>query len=632
MLNYLKYSVTFPSTGDTLSGEVSFHKGMTAIIGPNWSGKSFGSIELLRYMLFGKKALRGPATDYKSLAATMVCTIAGIRYRIERTSKKESLVREEDDEVLAVNTEAVNQKVVELLGFGLDIFDFVCAAEQGEVQKLSKLKPAARKQLIDRLLRLQPQEMVEKACKDKAKDHRTRAAALSSTLRAPVSPEIPENCIPSKVLEECIREARELKAQRDRLTIARKEYPLAPQGQWKDVTELALEVELWKDLRHQRQMLEKAIEGHTFEMRYSERVLADTEEYLDYLEEVNRRGSQPTLTIEQIEEYEYEWSVAEFGSLEVECPGCGLEFSPAKETGDPEWSKKDLGAQRQAHARWSSPLVWSKAIPLKLTRSEIESHRRGAAEDLRVQSLIAELDSLPPLGPDLTAEVHEQLSTNARWDAYEGTVVTIDEHNAMVDDADRQLALLPQQSEDIDALWARLSEANVYETQLASYENDLARYDTLSKEIAEEQQLADDFASGASAINTARIQVKAHLAPAISRVASSLITTMTGGKLTSIVVDENMEIMVGSQDISTLSGAGKTVANLALRIAMGQVLTARVFPMFIGDEIDSDMDGENSPATTEALASLTDHLNQVILITHKQVELADHIVIHPLTA
>lgn len=39
-----------------------------------------------------------------------------------------------------------------------------------------------------------------------------------------------------------------------------------------------------------------------------------------------------------------------------------------------------------------------------------------------------------------------------------------------------------------------------------------------------------------------------------------------------------------------MSGSGKAVANLSLRIGLGQVLTNNVLSLFVGDEIDSSLD------------------------------------------
>ena len=58
----------------------------------------------------------------------------------------------------------------------------------------------------------------------------------------------------------------------------------------------------------------------------------------------------------------------------------------------------------------------------------------------------------------------------------------------------------------------------------------------------------------------------------------------------SIVVDEEFDVTVDGRALDTLSGSGKAVANLALRLGLGQVLTNRVFSLFIGDEIDASLD------------------------------------------
>lgn len=635
MIKKLEYSVTFPSTGKTLSGAFDFGLGTTAVVGPNWSGKSFGSIEIIRYMLFGKKALRGPATDYKSLVASMTCAIAGVDYRIDRTSKKETITRLSDDEILAVNTEAVNQKVVELLGFGLEIFDFVCAAPQGQIQKFSELKPAARKDLIDKLLRLQPQELVEKACKDKAKEHRATTTALASTLRAPVEPEEPDCYCPSVGLNSRLEAAKALSRQRGQLFSAPRvilpEEPLRARVDAEEIVKLQTYEDERREVTRRYSTLLQQTKGHVFAPRWSTEVLAEVEAYLDYQDIMARRGDRSLFIPDELDAMEKAWAMREFGEAEVVCPSCAHTFAPGCVADIPQLSLKEIRAERVMLQAWATPLAEVAEPEIVMTRADIAADRRAAAEDARVNALLEEMELLPPMMAS-----REEALTNARdvlaeWSAYDQMLLRANAHNDKVAEAEATLALLPPETEDIDELYMRLSEAQVYESQLANYEANLAVFNETSERMRTEQQLAEDFAEGAKAIGAARLMVKAHLAPALSRVASSLIETMTAGRLTNLTVDENMEVLVGLQDINTLSGAGKTIANLALRVAMGQVLTARVFPIFIGDEIDSDMDAGNAAATAEALAALSGQLKQVILVTHKQVEHADHLIIHPVT-
>lgn len=628
MIKELTYAVTFPTNGKTLTGAFSFETGTTAVIGPNWSGKSFGSIEIIRYMLFGKKALRGPATDYKTLEATMLCAINGVDYLIERSSKREKLTC--GGELLAINTEAVNQKVIELLGFGLEIFDFVCAAPQGQVQKFSELTPANRKGLIDKLLRLQPQEMVEKSCKEKAKQHHTSATAMASTLRLPLEPLCPGSYAPSADIEKRISTAKALKAQREALVMTPMEVPVAPPQPTVDLVALQQSVDDHRVLVAQGEALRREIEGAP-DTEFTAKDLDAAEAYLNYVTEFERRGPKPTLTHDEIEDMGQAWAMLEFGETEVQCPNCRHEFAPGVVTDKPEATLAELRKESVALANWSDPLAEVTQPSQIITRADLPAARKALSEVDRIAALKKQFDALPLVGADRADELHDARNAVAGWDAYERLLERAEAHNAKCDLAKTELDKLPPMTEDLEALQHQLVEARVYETELVNYQSNLTAYNETSENVRAEQQLAEDFTQGAKAIATARLTVKAYLAPALSRVASSLLDTMTAGQLEGITVDENMEVLVGSQDINTLSGAGKTIANLALRIALGQVLTSRVFPVFIGDEIDSDMDASNAAATADALASLKEHLQQIILVTHKQVEHADHLIIHPVS-
>src|SRR5438552_18733492 len=85
MLRSLSYSVTFPATGQSLSGEFDFAKGMTAISGSNEAGKTM-ILEMIRYCLWGTKALRGNAADYKQLKTKLLFDVKSVTYQVERNN------------------------------------------------------------------------------------------------------------------------------------------------------------------------------------------------------------------------------------------------------------------------------------------------------------------------------------------------------------------------------------------------------------------------------------------------------------------------------------------------------------------------------------------------------------------
>ena len=93
---------------------------------------------------------------------------------------------------------------------------------------------------------------------------------------------------------------------------------------------------------------------------------------------------------------------------------------------------------------------------------------------------------------------------------------------------------------------------------------------------------------------------------------------MTGGQRQSISVDEEFDVTVDGQPLNTLSASGKAVANLSMRIGLGQVLTNNVLSLFVGDEIDSSLDKDRAENTASTLQALKSRISQILLVTHKR--------------
>ncbi|MGQ7794710.1 AAA family ATPase, partial [Faunimonas sp. B44] len=148
MLKSLSYSVTFASTGRSLSGQIDFQKGFGAVTGPNEAGKSF-IIEMIRYCLFGSAALRGEQSGYQKLRAELEWCLRGEDYKVVRNTSPK-LYR--GDEVIAVGTKPINVKIAELFGYGLTVFDTAHVANQGDIEKLGSMKPAERKRMVDSVI------------------------------------------------------------------------------------------------------------------------------------------------------------------------------------------------------------------------------------------------------------------------------------------------------------------------------------------------------------------------------------------------------------------------------------------------------------------------------------------------
>lgn len=613
MFETLKYSVTFPTNGKTMSGEVTYSPGVTAVTGANWSGKTFGSIEMPRYLLFGKEALRGPASDYKTLNAEGWVRIAGVRYFISRTPKKEEL-RDENDELLAVNAKAVNQKIVELLGFNLDVFDLVCAARQKDSDRLSSMRPTARKQLIDEVLGLTALETIEKECKEKAKEYRQSAESLERHLREPVKVEQDPKIRPALVVQaeyEAVRSELDMKHSLELIVAKRRERPETPEGEQGDTTEL----ETWEKERQAHEAVYQSILtklGGLDDPEY-------TEQQLEVAEAILHRGPRPTSTLDELDAAERDWDLFGLADVELECPKCTHVFRTGQHP-EPDLTRKQIADERRAHENWPDELVGPVLSLVQI---------RQAREALKKVSLEKELEEAKR---GLMVDKSEQLlglqKANRDWEAYQRNLPLWEALEEEVLEAEAKLLKITATDNEAETLRGEMVLSRLHEQAQASYAEKMAYYEEDLTEVRVEREKADEFSAGAKALSEARVLVKAFLAPSLSRVASSLISQMTAGKMQEIIVDEDMNITVDGQEANTLSGAGSTLANLALRIGLGQVLVARVFPVFIGDELDADMDAENAQATADALYLLREQLDQIILITHKQIDQADAAIAH----
>lgn len=633
MINDLRYAVSFPTNGVSLSGQLSFQPGATAISGQNGTGKSFIA-EMIRYGLFGKRALRGPASDYKTLDMALTFAAGGVSYDVRR-GKKEELTS--GDETLAVGADAVNKKITDLLGFGLEVFDVVCAANQKESERLTRLTPAKRKELIDDVVGLTAQEAVEKACREEAKTARVEAEALTRALVLPVEPVKPKGYRKSEKIREELNTAKETEAtvaELRRIIAAVPPEPVRPSEPVGDVAALEAHEKARTETDARYKALYSSIERIPDPV-YTAEQLNEVEAYHAHTAELAKFGPKPTIDIpslvlkEMLDTWDEIDTLKRVGEVELHCPKCKRAFRPSHELPEqPEISRAEINTELQARARWAQAPA-ERPIPelaLKLLPSDIRRGRLALDRAAEKQAMQAELDALPQL--DIRVSQLDAARTRERlWAVYNSQLEHFAACAAEAGEAQYVLDHTPKLKHTANDLQEALTAARIYEERLVDYDIAKTKFDELSAEIAEKQERADAFMAGAKGLVEARRTLKAFLAPSLSRVASKVIREMTANStrpLTDIVIDDEMNITADGQDVSTFNGAHATMINLALRLALGQVLVARVFPMFIGDEIDSDADEANAQAIADALMACKEQLKQIVLISHKRLEGVDH--------
>ena len=165
---------------------------------------------------------------------------------------------------------------------------------------------------------------------------------------------------------------------------------------------------------------------------------------------------------------------------------------------------------------------------------------------------------------------------------------------------------------------------DAYEKELASYKNQLAQRESLSVKLKELTDKVADHKLGVNGLKEAKKEIKNYLLPSLNLAASALVQVMSNNAIEAVQMLDDFSIKAKKGNrlraVETFSGSECSVINLALRIALGQVLTHSVFSVLIGDEIDASMDKDRTAAVWEALSRLSESgkVKQIILVSHEQ--------------
>lgn len=668
MIKELEYSVTFPTTGRTFNEAVLFQGGFGAIVGPNESGKSM-IIEMVRFSMFGSAALRGKAEDYKNLKTRLEFRVRGEDYTVERTATKATLKL--NGEIIVTGTTPVNQKIPQILGFGLAVFDMACVANQDELLALGDMKPADRRRAVDSVIGVAILDDLAKSAGQEALSNKRAADDLISNNRLPYEPEIPENYRESSELEEEKKAKDEVRSQADHLRgwLANEKKkpvkPSNPHGMGSALVQGLLDAQTARNV--ERQVLEAelaripAASGVTLDELNADREnhkLAQAYRARRQFQSLHRKPEWDQAFLDQLR---VDWEAMKNQKLldhleqELEdllakgehiCPSCSHQWSvagdrvsdlritieevrsaPRMKNVNALTEEKIDGYQRMLDAWKAVEEEWEtihRHAPetqpeVRWTLEQIASLEQGIKEQDRRAELVAEIEKLKPAEkePDYASMLRAAQQYEAQLAVWSDQVAEYEAWEVEKGQKLVQLTMLEMDLQDYPDLIQNLAQARAYEQAYAIWFREFQIYsDTISK-ADDYRREADDWTKVKDALQILRLKVKQYLVPSLNKVASTLITQMTGGERQSIVVDEEFNILVDGQAINTLSGSGKAVANLSLRLGLGQVLTNNVFSLFMGDEIDASMDKNRSEKTSGVLHTLKGRISQLLLVSHK---------------
>jgi len=159
-------------------------------------------------------------------------------------------------------------------------------------------------------------------------------------------------------------------------------------------------------------------------------------------------------------------------------------------------------------------------------------------------------------------------------------------------------------AEAIDAVARRRTERAAREREASTAANELALHQELDR-----------------ALTDLRTELNATLRPDLSELASGFLRDLTNGRYTDMELDEEYgtTLLDDGDPKAVISGGEEDVANLALRLAISQMIAERAgqpLSLLILDEIFGSLDEDRRAAVVDLLRSLADRFPQVILITH----------------
>jgi exonuclease SbcC len=674
MLHSLKIRNGFRHPNTTLD----FDRGLTAITGANEKGKTM-IFEMIAFSLFGVAALRGSAGDYKKLETELEVTIGTSRYLVTRLAGKASLYKFDDvngggkPSIVTMGVKETNARLVDILGYDYNVFKVANYAMQGQTCVLSDMKPAERKRLVDSTIGMDIIDALSKAVAAKMSHNRGVLDGLGPIGEQPVAPVTPEGweATPKAMLLRTIPVLKEQMVQKARLEEWLSKPLLEPEVLVEEVfTEGILELAervsaAGRELLTLQYLVTNAKEpSDSKETILALRCVGEQARRYEIWVQFNKVKNElvslqkNSFSPEELKEYErlliakvtYDREMTVWQNSQTStCPACAHEWrpnaiEPTMVEASPEWlTWETLDVAQKTSKRITELKTQMDSFTSDIVEVEYVSAPTMTESEALVQASLLEQAhtkwdeylAVKPRYEELMAltanaqAIHEEA---ARFKAFQ--VKKQDNLRRQGEYAEwrllfltntEKLSSLGDPSATLTLLENRLHTFIAYESEYKNYEGALAAWEAKRTKVAEVSHTLEQYELVQRSLKELRSEIKKYLVPSLNRVASHLISQMTGGERRTVEVSEDFDIMVDGQPIQTLSGSGKAVANLAIRIGLGQVLINKKFSVFMGDEIDGDMDALRAAHTTECLQRLTANVGQILLISHKRPEVTNYI-------
>ncbi len=637
---------------------IEFGDGITGIVGLNGAGKST-LVEAIAWTLYGPNAARTGKEGIKRSTAPMgasvetelVLEIAGTEYKIVRVLKGSSQSADASmisgGKVIADSVKGVEKEVTYLLGMDWKSFYTSFFARQKELNALTELTPATRRDVIIRMLRIDAIDKVVDSVKKQLKEKKLALELLNKqvVLRKPTEI-LAEKLAIEKTKKETEKELRIVEGEITKIEAVRSRFK-------ERFNEERAIYNKFTALDKKRASLDARLTG-----------LAKRES------ELNEELSQ----VRKLEKESVSLEKAHNEYIELEKKLKKLSIAKESEIRSIESKMEDLRGKYAELSENKKKLKAGAPCPtcgqLIKDRNYIEQHfdeemNRIKAEGVALKTRLEALKSDKKIEGDMNKEMKEYAEISKRLEELEPSHRKYPMVKAKVEkrsDIETALARVVAERSDLEselkAAIKEMKEVPYDEKKHGTITEELDEVETSLKKKYEmrneirleiermaqkikdmEKEIEDSERTGKDIDKITRDQEKqerfvnlvteyrqfliSRIRPKLAEISGMLLSELTAGKYTGVELDEeyNLFIYDGNMKypLARFSGGEADIANLCLRLSISQLIaesSGTETGFIILDEIFGSQDLHRKSAIIEALNRLSKQFRQIILITH----------------
>ena len=599
--------------------KIEFTDGKNVIIGDIGKGKTLVN-ESIAFALFGSVALRGKSPQYKKTEIELSFNYNNEVFLIKRKINDASLSMFDKDSNTFIemcnSTSIVNQKIVSLLGYNYDIYLLSNYCKQKKLAYFSELTPAKRLQYIDKISGI-----------EEGKEYAVYLTKIRKSLKDNLS------LLKDMIIEPVIDSSIDLEFDyQSHITVLNNRlnsindlyssYNTALNKSVFDLKEPKINITEWQQpLLTLDNNCKDIVKDWFLELTQKENLITSIEESLRKIPEL--KNEYKNLTLEDVDHMitihnrNIVRSISD--DLHFNCNHCSNELDfklimdqvstnsehsiriPIKDlynikdyiVNDCKSSKRSLEKQLESLEKEYEEFVEKSFVP-ELIR--YKNYNNFVACYNTAKTLEQEYFKELELYNQIKIETNLHLQESERIKTEIETFLT-------------------EQAEIIqlkDSYISHNIERNLYLEKLDIYNKSKQKYDVLYSQYVIVTGLLKDLDAISSKIKNETI-------PLINHFASKYLNLISNGTMATIEITEDYDLIVDGTEIALKSGGQTDLASLAFRLSLSRSIITGMLPVFIGDEVDSAGSKEVSDDIIQALDTINDDF-QVILVTHKNIE------------